>query len=179
MVLKTKQYSFFKTASRSFGGDLQKGKRKTFRPIDPKASIHLVLKSTRARGEWSLLNRRHKIRIQDLLLTLSRANGIKIYQYVNVGNHLHILLKTRDRRGFQKFLRVFSGRVAMLVTHARKGKPQGKFWDELAFTRIVQWGIDFKRITRYFLKNEIESIGYSTEFARALLRKGILIWESG
>lgn len=176
--MRNQQYSFFKPISPAFGGSLQKGKRKTFRPIDPKSSIHLVLKSKRAKGAWSLLHRRHKTRIQDLLKKLAKENGVKIYQYSNVGNHLHLLIKTKNREGFQKFLRIFSGRVAMLITQAKKGSPQGKFWDELAFTRIVQWGKDFTRLTRYFIKNEIESIGYSATFAKNLVRWGILI-ESG
>lgn len=176
---KSKQFSFFKARSPSFGGGLQNGKRKSARPIDPKSSIHLVLKASRAKGAWSLLNRRHKTRIQDLLLKLSKENGIKIYQFVNVGNHLHILLKTRDRNGFQRFLRIFSARVSMLITQAKKGNPQGRFWDELAFTRIVQWGVDFERITRYFIKNEMESFGYTTGFARELVQRGKLFFGSG
>jgi len=67
----------------------------------------------------------------------------------------------------------------MLVTHARKGNPQGKFWDSLAFTRIVQWGRDFKRLTHYFLKNELESLGKTAAFARTLAKRGILIFEYG
>ena len=177
--MKAKQYSFLKPISPAFGGDLQNGKRKGLRPIDPKATIHLVLKSSRAKGAWSLLHRRNKMRIHDLLLKLARENGIKIYRYTNVGNHLHLLIKIRNRSAFQKFLRVFSGRVVMFITDARKGNPQGKFWDSLAFTRIVQWGKDFTRVTRYFLKNELEGLGLATDFVKTLVQRGLIIFESG
>ncbi len=173
--MKFHQSSFLKPISSSFGGEQQKGHRKTYRPLDPKSTIHLVLKSSRAKGMWSLLHRRHKTRIQDLLEKLAKENGIKIYRYANVGNHLHLLLKIHSRRGFQKFLRVFTGRVALLITQARKGNPQGKFWDAIAFTRIVQWGKDFTRITRYFFKNEIESFGRTTAFAKQLVQKGMIL----
>jgi REP element-mobilizing transposase RayT len=176
--MKSKQYSFLKPISHSFGGTLQKGKRKSSRPIDPKSTLHLVLKSSRATGEWSLLKRRHKTRIHVLLIRLARENGVKVYRYENVGNHLHLLIKTKNRSGFQKFLRIFSGRIAQLITGARKGNPQGKFWDSLAFTRIVQWGRDFKRMTHYFIKNELESLGHITLFAKNLCQRGILIFES-
>jgi len=175
--MKTKQYSLFKTIAPTFGGRLQVGKRKMARPIDPKATIHLVLKSSRAKGEWSMLHRRNKTRILDLLGQLAKENGIKIYRYANVGNHLHLLLKVRNRFGFQKFLRVFSGRVAMLVTRAKKGSPQGKFWDELAFTRIVQWGKDFNRVARYIIKNELEGLGLGTALSKLLERRGIVVFE--
>lgn len=177
--MKFKQYSFFKPVTPAFGGTLQKGKRKTFRPIDPKATIHLVLKSSRAKGEWSLLSRRHKIKIQDLMQKLAKENGIKVYQFANVGNHLHLLVQTRTRAGFQKFLRVFSGRIAMMITRAKKGNPQGKFWDELAFSRIVQWGKDFTRLTRYFLKNQLEGLGLSTYFSRELVTRGKIVLVPG
>jgi len=177
--MKQKQYSFLKPISPAFGGNLQKGKRKTFRPLNPKSTVHLVLKSSRATGSWSLLQRLHKTRIHDLLKKLAQENGVQIYQYVNVGNHLHLLIKLKSRAGFQKFLRVFSGRVALLITQAKKGNPMGKFWDELAFTRIVNWGKDFKRITYYFIKNELESLGYESGFARVLTQKGLIAFDSG
>lgn len=177
-AMRSKQVSFFKPVSPAFGGEFQKGKRKTIRPIDPKSTLHLVLKSSRAKGEWSLLHRRNKIRIHDLLDRLVRKNGIKVYHYSNVGNHLHILIKVKDRNGFQNFLKSFSGKVALLITRAKKGSPQGKFWDQLAFTRIVQWGKDFKRIAYYFFKNEMEGFGFSSEFARVLTQRGV-VFESG
>jgi REP element-mobilizing transposase RayT len=178
-TMKFQQQSFFSPISKSFGGTLQSGKRKTFRPLDPKSAIHLVLKSSRAKAIWSMLHRRNKTRIQDLMERLASENGIKVYQFVNVGNHLHLLVKIRSRDGFQKFLRVFTGRVALLVTGARKGNPQGKFWDALAFSRIVQWGKDFKRITLYFIKNELESLGLATGFSKTLTQRGSLILEKG
>ena len=177
--MREKQYSFFKSVSPSFGGESQKGKRKCQRPLNPKSSIHLVLKSTRATGVWSLLHRQHKTRVHDLLIKIAQQNGIKVYQYANVGNHLHLLLKMRNRAGFQKFLRIFSGRVALMITQAKKGKAQGKFWDSLAFTRIVHWGKDFTRITRYFFKNEIEALGFSAGFAKKLVGSGQIFLNSG
>src|SRR4051794_22703013 len=121
IAMRSKQYLFFKPISASFGGDSQKGKRKTARPLDPKSTLHLVLKSSRAKATWSLLHRRNKIRVQDLLEKLARRNGVKVYRFVNVGNHLHLLIQVRDRVGFQKFLRVFAGQTAMIITGARKG----------------------------------------------------------
>ena len=35
---------------------------------------------------------------------------------------MHLLIQLRDREGFQKFLRVFSGRVALMITQAKKAK---------------------------------------------------------
>ena len=175
--MRQESFSFFKPNPSAFGGSLQKGKRKSARPLNPKTTLHIVLKSSRARGAWSML--RHKTKIRDLLERVANENQIKIYQYSNVGNHLHLLVQLKDRKCFQKFLRVFSGRVALLVTGAKKGNAQGPFWNERPFTRIVEWGRDFKRMAYYFIKNELESRGYSGAFARNLVRRGFVLVEPG
>ena len=47
----------------------------------------------------------------------------------------------------------------MLVTGARKGHAVGKFWDELAFSRILGWGREFERVKSYLTKNILEGLG--------------------
>ena len=176
MIPRTfKQFALFKAPELFHGSNLRLGKRKIARPLDPKRTIHLVLKSSQARGEHSLLQPRYKKRIQLLVEQSAKQYGIKIYQFTNVGNHLHLLVKTPTRLGFQNFLRTITGKIAILVTRAKKGQKKGKFWDALSFTRVVHWGKDFEKLTNYFLKNQIESFGYGTDFAKALLKQGYLI----
>jgi hypothetical protein len=45
----------FKTRS-THGGELARGKRKTMRPLDPKQALHLVLRSSKAKGSLSMLH---------------------------------------------------------------------------------------------------------------------------
>ena len=150
------------------------------RPIDPKRAIHLVLKSQKAKGSDSFLQPKHEKRISALIEEASRHYGVKVYRFTNVGNHLHLLVKTQTRRGFQNFLRVITGKIAILITKAKKGEKKGKFWDGLSFTRVVQWGKDFTNLDRYFTKNQIESFGYGTSIARALVKQGFIkIVETG
>ncbi len=96
---------------------------------------------------------RHEIR------RLARANGVRVYKFANVGNHLHLLIRFRNRMGFQKFLRTLSGLVARRVTGAKKGNPVGKFWENLAFSRIVRFGKDFVGVCEYIELNEMEAQG--------------------
>lgn len=97
-------------------------------------------------------------------------HGVRIYRFVNVGNHLHLLIGARKRAAFQNFLREISGRIAALVTGSRKAHPIGekgeRFWDHLVYTRIVSWGRELKAVTTYFIKNIFEAEGLLT-------RKGI------
>jgi len=176
MTLRTfKQLALFKAPDLFHGSNLRDGKRKIARPLDPKRAIHLILKSSQARGAHSLLQPRYAKRIKNLIEVTAKKYGIKIYQFANVGNHLHLLVKAPARLEFQNFLRVISGKIAILVTKAKKGQKNGKFWDHLAFTRIVNWGKDLNRITYYFIKNEIESFGYGADFAKELVQRGCVI----
>lgn len=174
-ILTFKQLAIFKAPDLFHGSDLRKGKRKIARPLDPKRGIHLVLKSSRACGADSFLQKRHQKRIQQVIEHTAKRYGIKIYQYANVGNHLHLLVRTPARGEFQNFLRVITGKIAIMVTQAKKGQKSGKFWDHLAFTRVVNWGKDLKNLTQYFVKNEIESFGYGAGFAKELVKRGYLI----
>jgi hypothetical protein len=86
-------------------------------------------------------------------------HGVKVYEYANAGNHVHLLLRARRRSEFQAFLRAFAGLAARLVTGARRGRPVGKFWDELAYSRVIHWGREFVLVREYVIQNELESLG--------------------
>jgi hypothetical protein len=52
------------------------------------------------------------------------------------------------------------------VTGARKGHPlKGKFWDGLAWSRIVSWGRDYLGMRLYLEQNRDEASGALTRFA--------------
>jgi hypothetical protein len=60
----------------------------------------------------------------------------------------------------QRFLRIFTGRVAQFITGARKGRPLGRrFWEFPVFSRIVEWGRSLKVIFDYFELNRLEAEG--------------------
>jgi len=114
----------------------------------------LVLKSTRARGAWSMRHRSHRSKITSMVYVYARRFKIEVYRATNVGNHLHLLVKAKDRKNLADYLRVLAGRVAVTVTGARKGvKRIGKFWDSLYFSRLVNWGRDFYRVRDYLIRN--------------------------
>ena len=91
-----------------------------------------------------------------LLHAQAKRHHVKIFEYVNMGNHIHIKLRCFSRESFQGFLRSFTAIVARKVTGARKGHTFGKFWDALAFTRIVASRFEERVLGKYFLANEYE-----------------------
>jgi putative transposase len=141
------------------GGENAKGKRKTARPLNPSKPVHLVLRSRRAQGIHSLRNNRTGVLVNGLVYRYAQRWGIKIYEYSNNFNHLHIVLKAPSRKAFQKYLRTISGVIARVVLGAKRGEAQGKFWDGLAFTRITEWGRDLKHVALYVMQNILEAAG--------------------
>jgi hypothetical protein len=67
---------------------------------------------------------------------------------------------------FQSFLRAFAGMTARLVTRAGKGRPAGKFWDSVAYARVVSWGREFRSVGAYVKMNEDEARGLRPHRAR-------------
>ena len=160
--MKARQLNLFSPEPTAHGGSQSIGKRKAARPFDRKQAIHVTLRASGATRECSMLARKHKGWVYLHGDRIARESGVKLYRFVNVGNHLHLVVKARSKKDFQRFLRVLTGKIAMLVTGARKGKPLAKrFWDLLAHTKLIQWGRQFENLARYMAKNlrEAEGLG--------------------
>jgi REP element-mobilizing transposase RayT len=129
--------------------------------------MHLTLHSKRARGKWSLF--RYKREVREALRACAQRTGVRIYDFANVGSHLHLLVRARRRGAFQAFLRSFAGIVARTVTGAKRGRPVrgGRFWDGLAWSRVVTWGHQYWTVRHYIFRNRIEA-SHGPGFRRAL-----------
>lgn len=191
--MRARQIDFFENSKdhaprrTSHGGAQVKGKRKLSRPLDPKRPIHLVLKSSVARGHLSLLGPRHRLSVERILRRWAVRFTVKIHFFENMGNHLHIVVSFPKRANFQKFLKTATAQIARTVTGALKGRPFGqRFWDTLPFTRVITGRRDFLGLKNYFFKNKIErDLGVLSrktveEFAQAertARRRGVDVWE--
>ena len=166
-----KQFSFIKPVKNQFGGALLKGNPKSKRPLSLKSPLHLVLKSQKAFGPSSMLAKAHVKEIDQLVRRQATACGVKIYHFVNVGNHLHLVIRLQDRRLYRVFIRAVSGLIARQVLGNQRGaksqnlsKDMGlneekkskkiQFWLARPFTRLVTWGPDYKGLSLYMKKNQ-------------------------
>jgi REP element-mobilizing transposase RayT len=141
------------------GGDVRRGRRKLARPFSARRPLHVVLRSTRARGAWSFRRPVTEARLRQAMREQARRARVRVYEYANVGNHIHLLVRAKHRADLQAFLRSFAGVAARLITGARRGRPVGRFWDTLAYSRLVHWGRQFRRVRDYILQNELEALG--------------------
>ena len=151
-----RQQSFFKQKiNKFFGGSLLKSHPKTKRPISTGQAIHLVLKSQHAMGKHSMLHSYNTKKIESVILSQAKFWGVKIYHYVNVGNHLHLVIKLNNRRSFSPFIRTITGLIARQVLNAERGSAKKvQFWVARPFTRLISWGRDYLNINKYMRKNK-------------------------
>ncbi|HEY8278126.1 MAG TPA: hypothetical protein VIH99_00795 [Bdellovibrionota bacterium] len=166
-----KQASFWKNPGKSHGGGYRKGLRKVARPIATKKPMHIILRSSRARGAWNF--HKHANAMEAAVYRISKRFRIRIYRYQNVGNHLHLGVQAASRPEFQNFLRVLPQAVAFLVTKTRKGNPIGRFWDDLVCSRVVEWGRDWSGLRKYFDKNKFEAAGVPRETIDLWFQKNV------
>jgi REP element-mobilizing transposase RayT len=169
--MRSKQLELFKQSNftHGFGGSLlKKSHSKTARPFKKNHPIHIVLRSTKARGNNSFLN--HGFWIHDQLKNIAKSTGVKIERYENVGNHLHILLRSTRRESLRAFLRGITSTIARKFTGAKRGLQKGqKFWDALPFSRLINGNSAYKIVQEYFNKNRIEAIGFQ-DFCKEQMR---------
>lgn len=142
-----------------FGGSYLRGNAKVKRPITTKKPMHLTMHSTLARGPYSLF--KFGEAIERLVYKQARKAGVKIYQYANGGNHLHMVILPLSRAAFHKFVRAIAGLIARIVTGAQRGASRNlRFWSARPFTRIVEWGRDYKGVCEYLVQNTLEALGF-------------------
>ena len=146
------------TLKKTHGGEFSVGKRKTARPIATRKAMHLTLRSSQAKGKNSLHTKKKEI--EKVVSGFANLFEVRLYSFSNNGNHLHFLLQARTRGGFKRFLMAVTGRIAQVMTKARRGVAlPGRYWDLPPFTRIVAWGKDFIATWRYVKLNQIEAAG--------------------
>ena len=155
----------------AYGGILQKKRagRRRGRPLHTKFSMHVVLRSSQARGQWSFL--RHKFKILHIIEHFSDKYQIKILSMANVGNHIHMQVRLRRQNTWNPFIRAITSAIVAAVTKNRSRK----FWDYRPFTNLVFTHRYFLKLKDYIEMNQLEGVGLNRAKARRLLKLGILI----
>lgn len=164
--MRAKQLSIFDLATKSeresykqrftHGGVTTKGQRKERRPLATKKWMHLVLKASAAKGKYSMLSQENVTKVEKVIKEKAKKFQVELKDFANMGNHIHFQIRIRSRESFQAFLRAITCLIARAVTGAKRGKKFGKFWDGLAFTRIVSTMDELVRLEGYITGNKLE-----------------------
>lgn len=165
------------------GGELRKKRKgRTARTLSTKDTMHLVLRSSLARGLWNFKKHDHKLR--EIVQKFARKYGVRIISLANAGNHLHFQIHLTNRYTYRAFIRSITGAIAMAVTGASRWCPLKKrlkelgvaaagvakaFWDYRPFTRIVRGLRAYLTLKDYIHINRLEGFGYTRDQARFLI----------
>lgn len=108
----------FKSKKSAYGGQLRNTRagREGARPLSVRDSMHLVLRSSQAKGEWSFLRSRNAKVVKSVVEKFAFVYGVKVLSLVNVGNHLHLHIRLGNRFGYKPFVRAITGSIAMAIT---------------------------------------------------------------
>jgi len=193
---KPKQLDMFKKGENAYGGELRnRRKGRGERSLSTKHTMHLVLRSSIAKGPWSL--RRHQHKIKNVVRSYTHKYGVRLISLANVGNHLHMQIQLTNRHTYRPFIKAMTSALVISVTGAnykcsilaraiqlgvspeQKTAPNFKqnagirttlrFWDYRPFTRIVRGYKDFLTLRDYIEVNQFEGRGYDRGEARFLI----------
>lgn len=132
---------------KEFGGSLIVGKRKSKRPLNIKLPIHTVLRCSTLRSGSLLWNANE---ISAILEKFARKFNVIVYEKAIVSNHIHAILKFSSRKSYNAFVRAFAGVLAQTFK---------VIWSARPWTRILNWGRDFRIACAYTIQNALEAVG--------------------
>lgn len=153
------------SAATECGGGPARGNLRHARYFRRKTWMHIVLRSRKAKGSFGLRLPRHWQEIERIRKQAAADFDIQVAQSVNTGNMLQFRVRSAKRENLQNFLRVMTCLVARSVTGARKGKPFGRFWEGLAYSRIMT---DSRSLTT--LQNYLQSLIRESTDSRASIK---------
>jgi hypothetical protein len=181
----------FKIDDSSYGGILRNTQvgREGPRPLSKRNSIHLVLRSSKARGQWSFALPHHRENIRQVVRKFSLKYKVEVMRLANVGNHLHFEVRVSGRESYNAFIRAICSAIAMVVTGTSRWNPLRdlltdkiksgrmnpespmRFWDYRPFTRIVFGNVGLLRLRDYLRINQLEGYGYGRTLARIIFNR--------
>lgn len=156
--------------SSEFGGILLTSNPKTKRPITTRQTMHIVMRSTLAKGERALTRKAREL--EEILNKQAKRAGVKLYRRAIAGNHIHMIILPRSRDAYKQFIRSISGIIGRKILGVERGRTAGskalreeksetlRAWDARPFSRIIAWGKDFVNTCAYVFQNKLEATGF-------------------
>ena len=183
-----------------YGGSLRttRRSRETPRPLAVKKSMHVVMRSSLAKGSRSFQSGRNAKKIAELIRIHAARNHVRVFSFANVGNHIHLHIQLSYRKGYARFIRALTSAIAMHVmgwnrwtggkARVRAQTQQGntlaqdsadsasaaspqRFWDFRPYTNVVTSWTGFLRLKDYVQINQFEAGGLPRSMA-CLIVKG-------
>ena len=95
--------------------------------------------------------------LEKLIYKVAAQFHITIYDLALNWNHIHFIIMIKNRQDYVKFIRALTSILSQKIK-LKFGKATEVFGLR-PFTRILEWGRDFKNTLSYLLTNQLESVG--------------------
>ncbi len=145
------------------------GKRKSARVLSTRESISITLKSDEVVRISTAGFYKHRKQIEKLIHETAAKFGCRIYELAVGRDHIHILILVSHRLAYRSFIQIVSAAIRILYVGQFESKtgvlgsnlnPSPKpFWSSRPHTRVVPWGLAFKRAKSYIMMNRDEFFG--------------------
>ena len=144
-----------------FGGTLlKKSHAKVARPLSTKHAMHLIFRSSQARGGWSFLQPYNVKLIQNIIKRQGKTFRITLLAQKNAGTYLQFVIRGKTKNEIKNFIRTISALIARYTQRVHKGSAAKKeFWDQRPFTRIVEGYTGLRVALGNIVQNELEALG--------------------
>ena len=161
----------------TFGGNqFAKSNPKTKRPLESKFPLHVVLRA----NQGGLRLPKIYAEVNDLVVEIAKKHGITIYEWANVGNHIHMVVKLRSVTRWSAYIRELTGGIALKMKKAKIARTDQKFWKQRPFTRIVRsWQKAFRDAKEYVHLNWLEAERFISRGDTKTLKDLRAIWTDG
>ena len=174
------QLQLLKKEKSDFGGELMKKRKNRLghRQLATRSSMHLVLRSTLAKGQYSFSRPQNRQMVQDEVYKFAKRNHVKILSLAIVGNHIHFHLQLGVLRLYKSFIRGLTASLALKISGASKNRSlkdifDRKFWDYRPFTRVVSSFRAWLNLRDYVRINQWEGYGCDRIKAAFLIKRGV------
>jgi REP element-mobilizing transposase RayT len=162
-------------SSLAYGGVFRnKAKNRGARPLSSKGSLHVVMRSSHAKGPWSFRNSQNIHKLGNFIRKFSQSKGIELISLANVGNHYHLHVRIPNRSFYKAWIRGLTSGMAMLTLGLEgliKLKSENKrFWDYRPFTRVINNFKSYLNIKDYIQINQLEGVGLPRTQAVILIK---------
>ena len=159
------KFDFMNDFKNYFGGSLLIGVRKNARMLSTKKPIHAILKSSGSRF-FNPGNRS----IETLIYSHAAKYKIKIHRVSLNWSHVHMIIMIPSRDAYKAFIRTLTAAIVRAVSKIA-GKVLKGIFDLRPYTRILEWGRDYKNVMEYHDLNDIEARGYVKRAKKSKAKK--------
>ncbi|MBX3017196.1 MAG: hypothetical protein KF767_04855 [Bdellovibrionaceae bacterium] len=141
----------------AYGGTLRRRRdRRGARPVSSRHALHMVFKSSSAKGPTSFLHPRSRVILHRTLRQMAKRYGLRVHEVGICGNHFHMLVRFHHRRYLLAFNRVFTGTLVKRLCGSQK--LEKRFFDFRPFTRVVESRRGYQIARDYVLLNQLEGL---------------------